>query len=191
MLVAIALHNGIDDAWRLVERAGPMLLWLVPLHALPLLLDARAWHLLLAPAHRWSVLWWIAAVREAVSRLLPVFGIGGEIVGIRLASRLHRDMSGVSASVVVEVLVTIAVQYVFAMLGLLLLMLGSTSPGVGRAVGIALLVSLPLPGVLFSCCGAAGYSMASSASPGACSTPGIHSCRASTAGNSTPISLRC
>jgi hypothetical protein len=53
---------------------------------LPLLLDARAWHRLHARAwHRLlarrialCTLWWIAAVREAVSRLLPVFGIGGD-----------------------------------------------------------------------------------------------------------------
>lgn len=153
LVAAIALHDGIADAWRLVERAGPLLLWLVPLHALPLLLDARAWHLLLQRRIALTVLWLIAAVREAVSRLLPVFGIGGELAGIRLASRFMQDpyrVSRVSASVVVEVLVTIAVQYAFAMLGLALLYAGSTNAQVGRAVGVALAVSLPLPFVLFA-----------------------------------------
>jgi putative membrane protein len=153
LVAALALHDGVADAWRLVERAGPLLLWLVPLHALPLLLDARAWHLLLHRRIALTVLWFIAAVREAVSRLLPVFGIGGELAGIRLASRFMQDadpVSRVSASVVVEVLVTIAVQYAFAMLGLALLYSGSTNADVGRAVGVALIVSLPLPAVLFA-----------------------------------------
>ncbi|SAL46970.1 lysylphosphatidylglycerol synthase domain-containing protein [Caballeronia humi] len=150
LLAYVVLHNGIGDAWRLVERAGPLLLWLVPLHALPLLLDARAWHLLLARRIALCTLWWIAAVREAVSRLLPVLGIGGELVGIRLAGRYLRDTGYVSASVVVEVLVTIAVQYALAMLGLVLLFLDSANADVARAVGIALLLSLPLPVVLFA-----------------------------------------
>ena len=34
-----------------------------------------------------AALWWIAVVREAVGRLLPVLGIGGELAGIRLGTR--------------------------------------------------------------------------------------------------------
>jgi hypothetical protein len=45
------------------------------------------------------------------SRLMPVASIGGEIVGIRLARWRVPDTCAVSASVIVEVLVTMAVQY--------------------------------------------------------------------------------
>lgn len=146
LLVALALHEGIADAFALIAHTGPVLLWLVPLHALPLLLDARAWHLLLDERIPLPALWWIAVVREAVGRLLPVLGIGGELAGIRLASRYMQDVSRVSASVIVEVLVTIAVQYALAMLGLALLHFHSSDAdgGIVGVIGVGLIVSLPI-----------------------------------------------
>jgi predicted glycoside hydrolase/deacetylase ChbG (UPF0249 family) len=89
-------------------------------------------------------LWWIATVREAVNRLLPVVGIGGELVGIRLARWQVADASRVTASVIVEVLVTIVVQYAFAALGLVLLLATTHDMG-GGTIGLALVLTLPLP----------------------------------------------
>jgi hypothetical protein len=85
ILIGLVLHEGVGALMQVIGQAGVALLWLVPLHALPLLLDAYAWHLLLGKRASLVFLWWVAMVREAVSRLLPVAGIGGEIVGIRLA----------------------------------------------------------------------------------------------------------
>jgi putative membrane protein len=145
LLIALALHEGIADAFSLIAHTGPVLLWLVPLHALPLLLDARAWQLLLDERIGLCALWWIAVVREAVGRLLPVLGIGGELAGIRLATRYLPDVSGVSASVIVEMLVTIAVQYLLAMLGLALLRLhASDGHDIGDVIAVGLVASLPL-----------------------------------------------
>lgn len=128
-----------------IGQAGFALLWLVPFHGLPLLLDAHAWRLLLDKRVSLPFLWWIATVREAVNRLLPVVGVGGEIVGIRLARWRVPDASRVTASVIVEVLVTIAVQYAFAALGLVLL-LAATQESVGaKTIGVALALSLPIP----------------------------------------------
>jgi putative membrane protein len=145
ILVALAVHEGIGDAAHVIAQAGFALLWLVPLHAVPLLLDAHAWRLLLDRRASLPFLWWIATVREAVSRLLPVAGIGGEIVGIRLARWRVPDTAGVSASVIVEVLVTIAVQYVFAALGLVLIVASTHQADALKTIGLALLLSVPLP----------------------------------------------
>ncbi|WP_321799475.1 lysylphosphatidylglycerol synthase domain-containing protein [Caballeronia sp. J97] len=145
LLVALALHEGIADAFTLIGRTGPVLVWLVPLHALPLLLDARAWQLLLDKCIGLPALWWIAVVREAVGRLLPVLGIGGELAGIRLGTRYTPDVSRMSASVIVEMLVTIAVQYALAILGLLLLRFhASDARGIGDMIGAGLIASLPV-----------------------------------------------
>jgi putative membrane protein len=145
LLVALAWREGLSGALGIIVHTGPMLLWLVPLHAFPLLLDARAWQLLLDDRIALAALWRIAVIREAVGRLLPVLGIGGELVGIRLASRRLHDVSRVSASVVVEMLVTIAVQYALAVLGLVLLLghSGDTHALAG-IVGTALALSLPI-----------------------------------------------
>ncbi|SAL75195.1 membrane protein [Caballeronia peredens] len=145
LLVAVALHEGVFEAYALIVRTGPMLLWLAPLHALPLLFDARAWHRLLDARIPLRALWWIAVVREAIGRLLPVLGIGGELAGIRLAARYMRDVSRVSASVVVELLVTIAVQYALAVLGLVLLRFHAhDADRIGDMIGAGLIVSLPV-----------------------------------------------
>ncbi|MGV2287236.1 lysylphosphatidylglycerol synthase domain-containing protein [Trinickia sp. YCB016] len=144
ILIALVLKEGVGDVMHVIGQAGFVLLWLVPFHALPLLLDAYAWHLLLARRASLPFLWWVATVREAVSRLLPSAGIGGEIVGIRLARWRVRDASFVTASVIVEVLVTIAVQYAFSALGLVLI-IASTNNGGATSIGLALLLSLPLP----------------------------------------------
>ncbi|MEA3119285.1 MAG: hypothetical protein QOI13_2555 [Paraburkholderia sp.] len=151
ILLVLLVHEGARDVVYVIGQAGFTLLWLVPFHALPLLLDACGWRVLLRGAHGargapapLAFLWWVATVREAVSRLLPVVGVGGEIIGIRLARWRVGDASRVSASVIVEVLVTIAVQYVFSALGLVLI-LASTDGGGAKAIAVALAVSLPVP----------------------------------------------
>jgi putative membrane protein len=148
ILVGLVIHAGLGDLMRLIGQAGFGLLWLVPFHALPLLLDAYAWRLLLKRRASLPFLWWVATVREAVSRLLPVAGIGGEIVGIRLARWRVNDISGVSASVIVEVLVTITMQYAFSALGLILIVASTNHTNATAmigTIGLALLLSSPLP----------------------------------------------
>lgn len=131
------------------------MLWLIPFHALPLLLDACGWRVLLGRLAPLRVLWWIATVRESVSRLLPAAGVGGELVGIRLAHWYIADINRVSASVIVEVLVTVVVQYAFSALGLLLLVVTTHAFAGVRLIGLALVLSLPVPIVFLFWSGAA------------------------------------
>lgn len=148
ILIALVIRDGAHDVMHIIGTAGPVLLWLVPFHALPLLLDAYAWRLLLAKRLPLGFLLWVAAVREGVGRLLPVMGVGGEIVGIRLARWRLRDGSFVTASVIVEVLITMAVQYAFSALGLVLIV-AATGDGSSlrtiTTIGLALVLSLPIP----------------------------------------------
>lgn len=144
LLIALVVRDGAADVLRVIGQAGFALLWLVPFHALPLLLDAYGWRVLLRGRAPLAFLWWVATVREAVSRLLPVLAVGGEIVGIRLARWRVSDTSAVSASVIVEVLVTIAVQYAFSALGVVLI-LAATGGDHAKTIALALVLSLPLP----------------------------------------------
>lgn len=144
VLIAFVVHQGVHDVAAAIDRAGWALLWLVPFHAIPLLLDAQGWRVLLDGRARLGFLWWVAAVREAVSRLLPVASIGGEVVGVRLARWRVSDETAVTASVIVEVLVTIAVQYAFSALGVLLALMARRG-GTIESIGIGLLLSVPLP----------------------------------------------
>ncbi|TFW24720.1 lysylphosphatidylglycerol synthase domain-containing protein [Duganella callida] len=148
-LTALIAHQGAADVAPVLAQAGWPLLLLLPLHALPLVLDAQGWRTLLQaalPDARPSLpfLWWVATVREAVNRLLPTASVGGELVGIRLARLRHDDTAAVAASIVTEVMVTMFAFYLFTVFGVLAL-LASTQAAHGWAIIGGLLLSLAGP----------------------------------------------
>jgi putative membrane protein len=150
LLTALVAHEGWADILSAFERAGWALLLVVPARLVTLALDSRAWRVLLDPFDPARVagplfLLWVASVREAVSRLLPVAGIGGEVVGVRLARVRIPDTTALCASVIVEVLVTIVVIYLFCGIGVVLMAQLTAGLGQVRIVGASLLLSLPLP----------------------------------------------
>jgi putative membrane protein len=152
-MTALIAHQGVADVAGIMVQGGWPLLLLVPLHAVPLLLDALGWRtLLLAGQPRGAsllFLWWLAGVRESVSRLLPTLGVGGELVGLRLARLRLRNTTAVAASLVVELLLTLFAQYLFAVLGVLMLPTAIHKGGYGWAVLAGLLLGIPVP-VLFA-----------------------------------------
>jgi putative membrane protein len=127
-----------------IARAGWVLLWLVPLHALPILLDSRGWQALLSRRVSAVRLFWIATVREAVNRLLPVANLGGDLVGIRLLAASGVDGVWAAASVTAELLVTLFSQYLFVLLGVtcLLSLIGMVHDASDVLIGLA--ASLPV-----------------------------------------------
>jgi putative membrane protein len=154
LLIGLIIHEGWSTLLQSFTQAGWLLLLLVPAHFVPLALDTHAWRVLLEPVDGArlaspSFLLWVAAVREAVARLLPAAGIGGEVVGIRLARLRIADTTAVSATVIVEVLITIVVQYLFCGLGILLM--AHIAAGMSQVWTIAagLLLSLPLPALIY------------------------------------------
>jgi len=162
LAIALLLRGGIPEILRLLDIAGWRLLWLVPVHLVPLACFGCAWRMLLIDRettrdaddvgrHKYRVdrsrvpglgyLTWAAVVREAVGVLLPVARVGGEVAGARLLVR--RGIGGVDAgaSVVVELMLTVAAQLVFAIGGFVLL-LGYPAVGpVVRDVALGLLAS--------------------------------------------------
>jgi len=149
-LTALVVHQGIGDIVKIMAQGGWLLLLLVPLHALPLLLDAQGWRVLLTSADPeekagLGFLWWIATVREAVNRLLPTMSVGGEFVGVRLCRLRVHDTTAVAASIVVEVMVTLFAQYLFSALGVLFLVAALQDSGQAWIILAGLLLSLPVP----------------------------------------------
>jgi putative membrane protein len=154
LLIGLVVHEGLPDVLQAFARAGWLLLLLVPARLVPLAFDAQGWRILLEPIDRQRratlpFLLWVAAVREAIGRLLPAAGIGGEVVGIRLSRLRLDDTTAVAATVIVEILITLAVQYLFCGLGIVLITL--TAPGIGQVwtISVGLLLSLPIPVVVF------------------------------------------
>ena len=146
-LVARAGWHSVLDA---LATAGWPLLWLVPLRVVPIGLDALGWRLLLAPRDpqgraSWLVLVPVAIVREAVNRLLPVAGVGGELVGIRIVIRRGLEPASVAASVIAEVVLTLLNLVLFAALGLALLVASARGTGSLDSIFIGVLLALPIP----------------------------------------------
>jgi putative membrane protein len=150
LLTALIAYEGWPAILAAFDRASWSLLWLVPAHVIPLAFDAKAWSVLLEPINRagragFLFLLWVAAVREAVARLLPTVGIGGEVVGIRLARLRLQDTAAISATVIVEVLVTIAVLYLFSGLGVILMAHIAAGASQVMIIAAALLLTVPAP----------------------------------------------
>jgi putative membrane protein len=148
--IALVVHEGLFTICDAINHAGWALLWLLPFHALPLLLDVVGWRTLLAPRdpeRRATIpmLFWIATIREASNRLLPVANIGGEIIGIRLVKWRGINGAVAAASVVIEVLLTLVNQYLFTALGIVLLIELTRNISTFSSVITALIASLPLP----------------------------------------------
>jgi putative membrane protein len=153
LLSVLVVWQGWHEVLDAFAQAGWGLLLLLPVRLCTLTLDASAWNILLAPAARAAhaqppgrlFLLWVAAVREGVNRLLPAAGIGGEVVGVRLARTRVPDTAGVAASVIVEVLLTIVVLYLFCGLGVVLMAHIAAGMHQVWVIGASVLVSLPLP----------------------------------------------
>jgi len=150
LLVALVIRSDFAAMVQTVGLAGWRLLWLIPYRTLYFLLYALGWLYLLRPYDPqrrvgFGYLFWVTTVREAIDRLLPVASVGGGIAGVRLVRWRGLPGGAVSASVVVEILLTLIVSYLFTVLGLLLL-IEFSSPGQDyRRVLLALVVGLPVP----------------------------------------------
>lgn len=146
ILVTLIVNNGLPEIAHILESAGWALLWVIPARIPSLALDATAWRTLLHGESRSTVpfLTWLAAVRDSVNNLLPVARVGGEVVGVRLL--MMRGISGpaAAASVMVEISLTLAVQFAFTLLGLVFLLYYVHDNVAARVVIIGLLVSVPL-----------------------------------------------
>jgi putative membrane protein len=142
--IGVVVHEGVGSVASVLARGGWIILLLVPIHALPLLPDALGWRALIGARTALLRLFWIASVRHAVGRLLPVASVGGEWVGIRLLSRAGVRLPDAVASVVVEVLVTLCGEFLFVVLGIACLALQSGAVRVVTLLLLGLALTVPM-----------------------------------------------
>jgi len=150
LLTALFIHEGYAAVLQALGLAGWALLWLVPYRMLYFLLYAVGWSRLLRPCDPprragFGYLLWVTTVREAIDRLLPVASVGGSVAGVRLLRLRGLAAVPVAASVIVEILLTLMVLYLFTALGLVLLFqLSGTGQEYHRLL-LGFLLSLPIP----------------------------------------------
>jgi putative membrane protein len=150
LLVTVVIRADLPAMLHTLNTGGWRLLWLLPYRTLFFVLYAAGWLILLRPydpAHRAGLgyLFWVTTVRDAVDRLLPVASVGGGVVGIRLLRWRGLAAAPVGASVIVEMVLTMIIVYLFTAMGLLLLVeLSATGQEYHRLL-LAFLLSLPVP----------------------------------------------
>ena len=148
VMILLIAHEGAVGIIKLLSNAGWLLLLLLPLHVLPLLLDAAGWRAIILTRCKLLTLFLIAVVRQAVNGLLPVANIGGELVGIRLLARTGVEGTLAAASVIVEVLLTIVGQYLFVALGVVFLLQVTQAMRLTNELLLGLVASAPVIALL-------------------------------------------
>ncbi len=150
LLVALFVRSDMPAMLHTMDLAGLQLLWLVPYRGAFFLLYAIGWRVLLRPYDPHSragfpYIYWVTTVRDAIDRLLPVASVGGGLAAIRLMRWRGLPSIPVAVSVIVEILLTLVVVYVFTAIGLLLFLHLRATGGDYNQVLIAFLLSLPVP----------------------------------------------
>src|SRR5919109_188305 len=91
IFIAIVAYYGIGDIVAALAVAGLSGLALIAAaHILPLAAEAMGWRFLIEPSQRprFATLLWGRWIGESVDTLLPVAQIGGDLVRIRIFSKL-------------------------------------------------------------------------------------------------------
>ena len=146
LAVALIVHEGWGGVMSALELAGWGLLWASLFHIVPMTINAYAWQFLLARHARPSLprMTLVVWLREAVNGLLPVARIGGEVVSGRVLRLQGVPAPSAVGSIIVDMTVSMASQFVFTLLGLGLLALTSTDMVIVGRVALGIAATVPI-----------------------------------------------
>jgi putative membrane protein len=149
LLTILVVHADVPAILGTWKLAGAPLLWLIPYRLIFFVLYAIGWRAMLRPFDpdgraRFGYVLWVTTVREAVDRLLPVASVGGSVVGVRLIRWRGLATVPVSATVIVEILLTLMALYLFGALATLILLAQGTEASHWHVLAV-LVLSLPIP----------------------------------------------
>ncbi|HLJ62977.1 MAG TPA: lysylphosphatidylglycerol synthase domain-containing protein [Stellaceae bacterium] len=140
----IFIWQGVGNVAGAFTAAGIGIVWAAAFHLVPMLINARAWQVVLPKGIRppLSFFFWTVCVREAVNNLLPVARIGGEVVSARLLMRHGLRGSNAAASLVLDMTLGLVSQFVFTLIGVALLLrhVSAGEQGLEIALGLAIVL---------------------------------------------------
>jgi putative membrane protein len=140
-LIGLVTWSGLGAVGQAVSSVGWGILLVVLARAVALAVAGVGWWLLfpskMRPQLRTCVL--LRFVREATNVLLPLAQVGGDLIGAGLLTLYAVPGALAAASVIVDILIQAATQFLFAIFGLLALIALEASEALARsaAVGIA------------------------------------------------------
>ena len=142
-MVALLVYNDAPAIFRLVASVGQGLILVVLTRACILVFAGMAWERLVrafvpVTLRVYLLLRWI---RELINVLLPVAQVGGDLVGGRLLAFWPVSGGLAGASILVDLLIQVAAQFVFTLLGLAVLALSGADAQVIDYVASGLAIS--------------------------------------------------
>lgn len=131
-----------------VARVGPASLLVIATRTVSVGLCGLAWWLLFPPKHRppARICMLLRYVREGANTLLPLTQVGGDVIGARLVTFWGIAGTLAAATVMVDVLVQAATQFLYALAGLSVLAARGMDSTLVRNVGWALALFVPALG---------------------------------------------
>lgn len=146
LATVLVLREHPEELWGLLRSAGGGLVLAGLFHAVPMIINAQAWRVLLPGARIPSLLamarnvW----VRESVNGLLPVARVGGEIVSYRILRLDGVRVAPAAASLMVDMAISILSQLAFSLLAVGLLVALTGAVDYTQQVVIGLLAMVPV-----------------------------------------------
>ena len=122
-VIAITAWSGLEAVGHAVASVGWGILLVVVVRGVTVAVAGAGWWLIFPPQTRprLRICVLLRFVREATNVLLPMAQVGGDVIGAGLLRLYGVPGSLAAASVIVDVLLQAATQFVFAIVGLLLL----------------------------------------------------------------------
>jgi glycosyltransferase 2 family protein len=132
-------HSNPGTVFSLMRTAGAGLLLAGLVHVLPMLANAKDWQTLILDPKRPSLsgMLHLVWIRESVNSMLPVARVGGEIISFRLMRRRGLGAPIATASLVVDMQLTLISQMMFALVGVGFLLTHAASSGLRLAGDVA------------------------------------------------------
>jgi putative membrane protein len=151
LFTGLVVAEGVGGIFDALKVAGLGILWASLFHIVPMVINARAWQVVMPGAKRPSLLAFTGLVwmREAVNGLLPVARVGGEVVTARMMIWGGVRPGVAVGSLVVDMSMSIASQFLFTLIGLALLIHTSTDSALIQQTSLAVAVFVPMMAALF------------------------------------------
>jgi putative membrane protein len=120
LLVVIVTSFDLNRLGDLLLTIGWGIAAVTAVHLLSLAISALAWHTVANQVWRgsWLIFVWARLTREAVSSILPVAHVGGDIVGARILTFHGATATQASASLLVDLTLEFLTQIAFTAIGL-------------------------------------------------------------------------
>jgi putative membrane protein len=151
-LLAYLLINFGESVRRVWTVIGWQLLPILLMHLVQVALSGAAWHAISKPNKTLPLSTYLIArwIREAVSAILPVAQVGGEIAGVRVLVLKGARAADAGAEVTVDITIEAVTQIVFTLIGLTYLAASGAGDGLVKYTVAGLLVLVLGVGILIA-----------------------------------------